>query len=46
LTVKRLRLNRGGLPQVPESPAYPSLGIRDGQDLAIWSAVAHAMLLN
>lgn len=43
LTVKRLRVDAGGVWLLPENPAYPPLEIRDGLDLTIWGVVAHVV---
>ena len=43
LTVKRLKLDRGGVWLMPENPEFHPLEIRDGLDLMIWGVVAHVV---
>ncbi len=43
LTVKRLKVDSGGVWLVPENPNYPRLEIREGMDLTIWGVVVHVV---
>lgn len=43
LTVKRLKLEGGGVWLVPENPEYPPIEITDGIDLVIWGVVTNVV---
>jgi DNA polymerase V len=43
LTVKRLKVDHGGVWLMPENPNYPPLEIKEGTDLMIWGVVAHVV---
>lgn len=43
LTVKRLRVDEGGVRLMPENPDYAPIEIREGMDLTLWGVVVHVI---
>lgn len=43
LTVKRLRLERGGVTLEAANPAYPSIRVRELSDLTVWGVATYAL---
>jgi DNA polymerase V len=43
LTIKRLRIDEGGIRLVPENPAYPEIILEEMSELTIWGVVTRCL---